>query len=46
MDALSLFHLVTVIQLTATLVCLFNVQVTMDLAEMEQVAKVRNICTM
>ena len=34
---------VTVMQHAATLVDLFNVHVTMDLAEMEQVAKVRNI---
>ena len=46
MNALWLFHHVTVMQHAATLVDLFNVHVTMDLAEMEQVAKVRNICTM
>ena len=34
---------VKVMQHATTLVDLFNVHVTMDLAEMEQVAKVRNI---
>ena len=43
MDALSLFHLVTIMQHARTLVDLFNVHVAMDLTEMEQVAKVRNI---
>ena len=43
MDVLSLFHHVTVMRHAATLVDIFNVHVTLDLAEMEQVAKVRNI---
>ena len=46
MSVFHQFHNATVMLRAATQVDRFNVHVTMDLAEMEQVAKVRNIFTM